>query len=156
MPEGKIVNKYSFVLYLCPLVTGILSLCPSQCSAQSLAHKRHSGNICGMNWEDMFYKWGLWDQRQNDLRLWQFSAGWGDFQLISFIHSHICIFHKLSIPVVTRRQKSFGPALWISFYWRIWSSHSLLQDSRHQYVCLRGSSLMILEDFWIIVWDCER
>lgn len=74
----------------------------------------------------------------------------------SFIHSHICIFHKSSIPVVTRRQKSFGPALWILFYWRIWSSHSLLQGSRRQYVCLRGSSLMILEDFWIIVAETVR
>lgn len=55
MPEGKIVNKYSFVLYLCPLVTGILAFALPQCSAQSLEHKRHSGNICGMNWEDMFF-----------------------------------------------------------------------------------------------------
>ena len=57
MPGEKILNKYSFVLYLCPLLTRILKPLPfPQCPAQSLAHRRHSGNVCGMNWEDMFYK----------------------------------------------------------------------------------------------------
>lgn len=40
LPGEKIVNKYSFGLYLCPLVTGVLKPLPlPHCPAQSLAHE---------------------------------------------------------------------------------------------------------------------
>ena len=152
MPGVKIVNKYSFGLSLCPLVTGLLKPLPlPQCPAQSLAHRRHSGSVCGMNREGTFCKWG---SETRDVK-WLKSLAvqcWLRWFLADIIHSHTCIFHKLSIPVVIRRQKkSSGPALWILFCCRIWSSRSLLQGSRHQYVCLRGASLMILVDLWVMV-----